>query len=190
MDLKVKKMSLKKILLLINDIIIFILSILLLVFLLIISNKEQLYRNSRKLYLFQFILTIIIIIIDLFLNIKNIISNFKGHNKYGMLIRFFMFYLIIPCVILTYIKSNDLNHEDIKSASDIAFYIGFINDGFIISSMILSFIVIDKKQEEKILVNKNRVSINMNSVENMELLENSNISNTNQMIIELAKKEK
>ncbi len=187
MDLKVNKMSLKKILLLINDIIIFILSVLLFVFLLTISNKEDFYRNSRKLFLFQFILTIIIIILDLFLNIKNIISNYKGHNKYGMLIRFFMFYLIIPCVILTYIKSNDLNHEDIKAVSDIVFYIGFINDGFIILSMILSFIVIDKQKEEKILVNKSRASINMNSVENMELLEDSNIYNN--INIELAKKE-
>ena len=183
----VKKMDFKKKLLLANDIIILLLNITLTIILFIISNKEKTYRGSSKLYLFQCILSIGIIILDIILNLKNIISNYRGHNKYGMLIRFFMFYLIIPCVILTYQRSYNLNHDDIKTASDIIFYLGFINNGFIISSMILSFIVIEKKKEEKILVNKNRKSINMSSIDNMNILEESNLSN--QAYKEITKKE-
>ena len=187
METYVKKMDLKKILLLINDIFILLLNTVLCVFLFIISNKEKEYREARKLFIFQLILIFIIIGLDIILNITNLTLNYKGHNKYGMLIRFFMFYLVIPCVILTYINGKEINHEDIKNGSNIVLYLGFINDGLIISSMILSFIVIDKKKEEKILVNKNRRSINMSSLDNIKLLEESNVSS--QIFTELEKKE-
>ena len=185
-----KKMDLKKKLLLINDIIILLLNIFICIILFIISHQEKNYRGSSKLFTFQCVQIIIIIILDIFLNVKNIMSNFKGHNKYGMLIRFIMFYFIIPCVILTYQKSNNLNHNDIKNAGNTVFYIGFINNGFIILSMILSFIVIDTQKEEKILVNKHRKSISMSAVDNMKLLEESNISHlSNQGYTDIEKKE-
>ena len=187
MAIKIGKMDLKKFLLLINDIIILILNIILGVLLLNISSKAKTYRGTYNLFIFQASLSIIIIVLDIILNIKNLISNYKGHNKYGMLIRFFMFYLIIPCVVLTYERSNNINHDDIKNISFILVYIGFLNDGFIIISMILSFMVIDIQKEEKILVRKNRKSINMSTVENMKLLEESNISS--QIFTELEKKE-
>ena len=108
------------------------------------------------------------------MNIRNFIKDYKGHNRYGMLIRFFMFYLMIPSAVLTYQRGNNINHDDIKNISDLVLYLGFMNDGFIIISMIMSFIIIDIQEEEKILVKKkNKKSINMNSVENTKLLEDS-----------------
>ena len=180
-------MDLKRKLFLANDIIILLLNIVLTILLFILLNKEKTYRGSTKLFLFQCILSILIIVLDIILNVKNIISNYRGHNKYGMLIRFFIFYLIIPCVMLTYQRSHNLNHDDIKTSGNAVFYIGFINNGFIIASMILSFIVIDTQKEEKILVHKNRKSINMNSIENINLLEDSKLSN--QGYIDVEKKE-
>ena len=120
------------------------------------------------------------------MNIANCLTDYKGHNRYGMLIRFFMFYLIIPCAVLTYQRSNNINHQDIKDPSDLVLYLGFANDGLLIVSMILSFVVIEKQKEEKILVNKSRRTINMNSVENMKLLEESKES---EIFTELEKKE-
>ena len=104
-----------------------------------------------------------------------------------MLLRFFIFYCIIPCIILTYQRSNNLNHDDIKNIGNILFYMGCVNEGLIIISMILSFLVIDTQKEEKILVHKHKRDINMNSVENMKLLEESNTSS--QIFRELEKKE-
>ena len=187
MEKNLKKMDLKKKLLLINDITILLVNIILCIITFYLSNKEKYYRGSSKLYILQIVLDFVIIVLDIILNLKNILSNYKGHNKYGMLIRYIMFYLIIFCAMLTYQRSNNLNHSDIIKAGNIAFYMGFANNGLIISSMVLSFLVIDTQKEEKILVNKHRKSINMSSVENMKLLENSNISN--QIFTELEKKE-
>ena len=180
-------MDLKKKLLLINDIIILLLNIFICIILFIISHQEKKYRGTSKLFIFQCAQIIIIIILDICLNVKNILSNYKGHNKYGMLIRFTMFYFIIPCAILTYQKSSNLNHNDIKNAGNTVFYISFINNGFIIISMILSFIVIDSQKEEKILVYKHKKSISMSAVDNMNLLEESNLSS--QGYIDIEKKE-
>ena len=187
MAINFKNMGLKKILFLINDSIILSLNIALCIFLFIINKKEYTYRGSLKLYLFQLILIIIIIILDIFMNIRNFIKDYKGHNRYGMLIRFFMFYLMIPSAVLTYQRGNNINHDDIKNISDVVLCLGFINDGFIIISMIMSFIIIDIQEEEKILVKKkNRKSINMNSVENTKLLEDSKES---EIFTELGQKE-
>jgi hypothetical protein len=53
--------------------------------------------------------------------------------------------------------------------------------------MVLSFIVIERKNEEKMLVYKNRKSINMNSVEGINYLAES--SENSQIFTELEKKE-
>ena len=187
MKMENKKLDSKRILLLADDLIILLLNIVICIFLFNISNKEKKYRGSTKLYVFQIILSFIIIVLDIVLNIKNIISNYKGHNRFGMLLRFFIFYCIIPCIILTYQRSNNLNHDDIKNIGNILFYMGCVNEGLIIISMILSFLVIDTQKEEKILVHKHKRDINMSSVENMKLLEESNTSS--QIFRELEKKE-
>ena len=185
MKFDIKKMSKNKILLVINDIIILIFNIIILIILFVISNKEKKYRNTRTLFISQLIISFIIVVLDIILNFANIKYNYKGHNKYGMLIRFFMFYLIIPCVVLTYQRGNNLNHDDITNASNFTMYIGFINDSFVLTSMILSFILIEKKKEEKMLVGKNRTSFNMDSFENKQLLQESN--ENSQIFTELEK---
>ena len=187
MKIENKEFDTKRSFLLIDDIIILILNIIICIFLFNISNKEKIYRGSSKLFIFQIILSFIIIFLDIALNIKNIISKYKGHNKYGMLLRFLMFYCILPCIVLTYQRSNNLNHDDIRNIGILLFYIGCINEVLIIVSMVLSFVVIDRQKEEKILVHKHRKDINMSSVENMKLLEESNLSS--QIFTELEKKE-
>ena len=72
------------------------------------------------------------------------LSKYKGHNNYGMFIRFLLFYLNLSCVMLTYQRSDNLNDTEIKNLGNVLLYIGLFNNGFIISSMILSIIVIDK----------------------------------------------
>ena len=161
-------MDYKKILLLINDIGILVLNIILCVNLFKISDKEKEYRGTNKLYTSQIYLIIFIIAVDIIMNIKNVAGNYRGHNKYGMLTRFFMFYLIIPCVVLTYQKSSILNHEDMQIESNKVLYMGCIIDGLIILSMILSFVIIDKQGERKILVHKKRNSVNRASLENYD----------------------
>ena len=187
MKMENKKLDWKRLLLLINDIIILILNIIICIFLFNIAKKEKNYRGTSKLFFFQIILSFVIIFLDIVLNLKNIISNYKGHNKYGMLLRFFMFYCIIPCIVLTYQRSNNLNHEDIKTIGNILFYMGCINEGLIINSMILSFIIIDTQKEEKILVYKHKRDLNMSSVDNMKLLEES--ATSTQIFTELEKKD-
>ena len=177
MEVNIKKLDFKKILLLINDILILIINIILCIFLFIISNKEKIYRGSSKLFIFQIIIIIVIILLDILLNLKNLLNNYKGHNRYGMLIRFLMFYSLLFCVVLSCQRTHNLNHSDIRDLGDIFLYIGLTNNGLLIVSMIISFFVIDMQKEEKILVYKNRKSINMYSVENANLLEDSHSSN-------------
>ena len=97
-----------------------------------------------------------------------------------------MFYSLLFCVVLSCQRTHNLNHSDIRDLGDIFLYIGLTNNGLLIVSMIISFFVIDMQKEEKILVYKNRKSINMYSVENANLLEDSHSSN--QVIKEWEKK--
>ena len=46
--------------------------------------------------------------------------------------------------MLTYQRSNNLNHTEITNLGNVLLFIGLFNNLFIISSMILSIIVIDK----------------------------------------------
>ena len=164
----------KKLILFISDIIIFILNITTLTYISIIFGEENTYKNSVKLFLVQFILILIIVALDLGLNIKNIISRYIGHIKYGMLVRFVIFHLYIPCVFLTYQKGNNTHHEDIRDHSQKVLIIGLINIVIIIASMVLGFLIIDYEKEEKILVRvKDKENFSMNSLQNMKLLKES-----------------
>ena len=92
-----------------------------------------------------------------------------------MFIRFLLFYLITSCVVLTFQRSNNIDQDEIQILGTILLYIGLINDFFIISSMILSFMVSDKKiyskkkdEEEKIF--------NINNMDQMDIFENDKSS--------------
>ena len=140
-----KKRNLSKIFFQANDLIILLFNIVILDLSSMIASKEKSFRGSLNLFLFQLIESILIIILNLIMLIKMFLSNYKGHNNYGMFIRFLLFYLNLSCIILTFQRSDNLNQEGIKKLGTILLYIGLINNGFIISSMILSMIVVDKK---------------------------------------------
>ena len=156
MSLTLKKWDLRKFILLGVDILLLIGNIILFFYLFYISKKEYYYRGSLKLYFPQLLLIILVILIDVPMNIKNIRNNYSGHNKYGMIMRFFIFYLLVPCIVITHQRSVSINHGDIKSASKFVLYFGIIMDGIVLLSMILSFIVIDEQKEKKVLVKKSK----------------------------------
>ena len=100
--------------------------------------------------------------------LKLFLSKYKGHNNYGMFIRFLLFYLNLSLVILTYQRSDNLNQNEIKNLGSILLYIGLFNNAFIITSMILSIIVTDKTIYSK---SKKDDDKTYNLAEQMEIFE-------------------
>ena len=139
-----KRRNLSKTFFTFNDIIILLLNLIIFILSLMIFLKEKSYRGSTNLFLFQLIESILIIILNVIMLIKMFLSKYKGHNNYGMFIRFLLFYLNLSCVMLTYQRSNNLNNTEITNLGNVLLFIGLFNNLFIISSMILSIIVIDK----------------------------------------------
>ena len=90
---------------------------------------------------------------------------YAGHNRYGMLTRFFMFYFVIIIIIYSDQRFKYILKEKIR---DIKFYvilIGIIDIGVILISMIMSFCVIDVQSFKQIWIKKKKkVPINMESV--------------------------
>jgi hypothetical protein len=169
------KMETSKMCFLINDVIILLINLAIFILSAIITSKESSYRSTITLFLFQLIESVIIVVLNLIMDAKNILSKYKGHNNYGMFIRFLLFYLITSCVVLTFQRSNNIDQDEIQILGTILLYIGLINDFFIISSMILSFMVSDKKiyskkkdEEEKIF--------NINNMDQMDIFENDKSS--------------
>ena len=157
MALKITKWNWTKSLLFFFDLIIFIINILLFGFTFYLLRVEYYARASIKLFINPFLVSIINILIDFFMNKTNIIMKYAGHNKYGMITRFFMFYFVLTIIIYSaqrekYLLKN--NSENNKSINIFIFFIGLVNIGLIISSMILSFFIIDVQKVNQILVKK------------------------------------
>lgn len=171
MELIIKGWHYKKILLFVIDLIIMLSSIILFFILFFISYKEYHYRGSVKLYSSQFLLGFVIVSLDLFMNYKNLKFIYTGNNKYGMIIRFCMFYLLVPCVVLTLQKSENINHRDIKSGSNLILFFGIIIGVSIVLSIIFSFTIVDEQKSEKIKVEKNKKEYRNVSIENLNLLD-------------------
>ena len=164
-----KRKNLSMTLFQVSDIIILILNVIILSLSSLIASNEKSFRGSIKLFLFQLIESILIIILDIIMLIKMFLSNYKGHNNYGMFIRFLLFYLNLSCIILTFQRSNNLNQERIRKIGNILLFIGLVNNGFIIISMILSIIVLDKRSFTKYKKFDDKM---FNFEEHMEIFEN------------------
>ena len=171
-----KKMEKTKMYFLINDVIILLINLAIFVLSALITTKESSFRGSVTFFLFQLIESIIIVVLNLIMDAKYILSKYRGHNNYGMFIRFLMFYLITSCVVLTFQRSDNINQEDIQTFGTILLYIGLINDFFIITSMILSFVVSDKKIYSKREVDEEEKEFNINNMEQMDVFENDKSS--------------
>ena len=182
MSLTLKNWNIRKLILLGIDILLLIGNAILFFSLYYISHKEYYYRGSLKLYFPQLLLLILAILIDVAMNIKNISNSYSGHNKYGMIMRFFIFYLIIASIMITHQNSYNINHYDIKSASKFVLIFGSVIDGIVVISMIVSFTVIDEIKEKKVLVKKSKKNENNNNVystEKSNLIEDNDDPNKN-----------
>ena len=166
----------------ISDIIILILGIIIIVISAMISSKEYSFHKTLNLFLFQLIQSGLALILNIIMDIKIISTNYKGHNNYGMFIRFLNFYLNLSCVILTFQRSDNINQTDIQSLGNTILYVGLVNNLFIIISMILSFIVTDQKAFSKFKKEETERLLNINSLEQMELMEPDKSSGTTMRI--------
>ena len=162
-----KNSNLPLLLLLISDVIILLLNLVIFVISLLIIINE----NSLSLFLFQFIESILMIVLNLIMAIKILVSKYKGHNNYGMFIRFLIFYLSLSCALLTFQRCNNINTKEIKKLGNLLFVVGLFNNLIILISMILSFIVNDKKSFSKTKKEEDEKIFNINSLETMEILE-------------------
>ena len=155
------------------DVLILLINIGIFVLSLIITLKEKSYRKTMNLFLFQLIESVIAFALNLLMFILNFVLNYKGHNLYGMFIRFILFYLVVSCVTLTYQRGDNLNHEGFLKLGRVLLYVGLVNNLLIILSMIISFIVSDKKSydhKEKEVEDK-VFNINNAYDENMEIFD-------------------
>ena len=167
MALQITQWNIVKIFLFIFDIIILLLNIILFLFITYIIYTEYYSRGTLKLFFTPFIIGLINIIIDILMNKTNYTMKYAGHNRYGMLTRFFMFYFVIVIIIYSDQRFKYILKEKIR---DIKFYvilIGIIDIGVILISMIMSFCVIDVQSFKQIWIKKKKkkkVPINMESV--------------------------
>ena len=170
MAIRVTRWNPIKVIFFIFDAMIFIINVLLFLMIFYLIYSEFYYRGSLKLFIIPFLISIINLIIDLLMNKKNLEMKYAGHNRYGMIIRFFMFYCILTIIIFSDQNSKYVIHEDKYNIKILSPLFGKINIGLLIFSMILSFIVIDVENFNLIVVRKKRKK--NREVEEMNMMEN------------------
>ena len=99
MALKVTKWNCIKYFLCFFDIIILLINVILFGFTFYLIRKEYFRRSSLKLFTWPFFVSIINVFIDIIMNKTNLMMRYAGHNRYGMIARFFMFYFILTLII-------------------------------------------------------------------------------------------
>ena len=177
MALQITNWNLIKKILFIIDITILLLNIILLSFISYILYTEYYYRRTLKLFFAPFILSLINVIIDIIMNKTNYIMKYAGHNRYGMLIRFFMFYFVIIMIIYADQRAKYIIKETINNIKIYAIYFGIIDLSLIVISMVFGFCVIDVQSFKQILVKKRkrrRTKISeedVNSLQKMEFID-------------------
>ena len=160
MALKITKWNILKYILFTFDIFIFLINISLLIFTFYLIRKEYYSRATFRLFVVPFLVSIINVYIDIIMNKTNLKMNYAGHNRYGMIVRFFMFYFILTIMVYCdqrekyVIKKNENTKYDIN---EFVFYLGIIDIGLLIFSMILGFFVIDVQYIKQIMVKKNKI---------------------------------
>ena len=159
MAIRVTRWNWNKILLFVFDFIIIIINSILFALIFYLIHNEFYNRGSLKLFIIPFLISILNLVIDIFMNKTNLTMKYAGHNRYGMITRFFMFYFILTIIIYSdqrekyVIKNKD---ENIFGINNFIGIIGAIDIGLLIFSMILSFLVIDIQNTGLILVRKKK----------------------------------
>ena len=176
MALRITNWDFVKIFLFICDISLLILNSILFVYTFYMIYNEYYGRGSLNLFFTPFLISIINILIDFSMNIINIRMKYAGHNRYGMITRFFMFYFIMTIIIYSDQRAKYIIKGNTKNANKKIYLFGLIDMGFLFLSMILSFFVIDVESFKQILVRRKRkktqVSINtVKSCQNIEFMD-------------------
>ena len=169
MALQITQWNIVKIILFIFDILILLINALLFSFITYIIYTEYYSRGTLKLFFIPFLISLINIIIDILMNKTNYIMKYAGHNRSGMLTRFFMFYIIIIIIIYSDQRAKYILKEKVKTIKFLVIIFGIINIGFILISMVLSFCVIDVQSFKQIWIRKRKkkkTEINLESVNN------------------------
>ena len=151
MAIRVTRWNWIKLLLFIFDSLILIINIILFALIFHLIHNEFYNRGSLKLFIFPFLISILNLVIDIFMNKTNLTMKYAGHNRYGMITRFFMFYFILTLIIY-----SDQREKYIFGINNSIEIIGAIDIGLLIFSMILSFLVIDIQNTGQILVRKKK----------------------------------
>ena len=171
MAIKVTKWNFVKYFLLSLDIIIFGINASLFGFIFYLIRKEYYRRASLKLFIVPFFVSLFNVFIDILMNKTNLMMKYAGHNRYGMITRFFMFYFILTIIIYSDQREKYVLNEDDIDANKWIYNLGISCIGILIFSMILSFFVIDVQNFNQIVVRK-RKKIPEPAAEEMGLIEN------------------
>ena len=156
MSLKITKWDWKKSILLFVDIFIFLINALLFVLTFYLIRKEYFRRGSLKLFIVPFFVSIFNIFIDILMNKTNLMMKYAGHNRYGMITRFFMFYFILTIIIYSDQREKYVIKDDDVDANKFIYNLGLVDIGVLIFSMILGFFVIYVQNFNQILVRKKK----------------------------------
>ena len=174
MALKITNWDWVKIFLFICDISLILLNSILFGFTTYIIYNEYYGRGSLKLFFIPFLISLMNLVIDILMNKTNYKMKYAGHNRYGMITRFFMFYFIITIVIYSDQRSKYIIKGDCSKANKFIFLFGVIDMGFLLFSMIVSFFVIDVQSFKQILRKRKRRKTEI-SIETVKSLQNIEI---------------
>ena len=173
MALKITKWNWIKIFLFFFDVLIFLINIALFILTYYLIKKEYNTRASLKLFIIPFFVSIVNIFIDFLMNKINIKMKYAGHNRYGMITRFFMFYFILTIIIFTDQREKYILKEKEENTMDISlfiYYLGLLDIVLLLFSMILSFFIIDIQNINQVAVKKKKLK--SLEVEEMDMIEN------------------
>ena len=162
MAVQITEWSYTKIFLFFFDAFILFINIVLFFFTYYLIRKEYNKRASLQLFIIPFFVSIVNIFIDFLMNKINYNMKYAGHNRYGMITRFFMFYFVLIIMIFTDQREKYILKEKKENIIDISFWIeflGIIDIGLIVFSMILSFFIIDTEVKKQKAVKKERSTI-------------------------------
>ena len=156
MAIKVTNWNSRKCTLFVLDAIIFLINIALFGLTLELIKKEYDNRSTIKLFVIPFLVSILNVLIDFLMNKTNYIMKYAGHNRYGMMTRFFMFYFILTIILYSDQREKYVNKYSDIDINKLINILGITDIGLLILSMILSFFIIDIQNFNLIMVKKKK----------------------------------
>ena len=174
MAFKITNWNCVKIILFICDISLLLLNAILFVLITYIIYNEYYGRGTIRLFFIPFIVSLVNVINDIIMNKTNVEMKYAGHNRYGMIIRFFMFYFIIAIVSYSDQRTKYIKTFNNCSIKRYVFLFGIIDMGFLFLSMILSLFVIDVESFKQVFIKRRRRKTakslhGINSIQNIEI---------------------